>query len=66
MQATNPINTHTKFGKDRINTFPSNEWKASVWMADGGKSKNNWRGGHNKEERRKNNSKAKEVIQGRL
>ena len=23
MQAINPINTHTKFGKDRINTFPS-------------------------------------------
>ena len=22
MQAINPINTHTKFGKDRINTFP--------------------------------------------
>ena len=30
MQAINPINTHTKFGKDRINTFPSNERKPSV------------------------------------
>ena len=29
MQAINPINTHTKFGKDRINTFPSNEQKPS-------------------------------------
>ena len=27
MQAINPIKTHTKFGKDRINTFPSNERK---------------------------------------
>ena len=46
MQAINPINTHTKFGKDRINTFPSNERKP-----DAGKSKNNmstpWWGGHN-------------------
>ena len=41
MQAINPINTHTKFGKDRINTFPSNERKPSVRTADGGKSKNN-------------------------
>ena len=51
MQAINPINTHTKFGKDRINTFPSNERKPSVRTADAGKSKNNmstphW-GGHN-------------------
>ena len=51
MQAINPINTHTKFGKDRINTFPLNERKSSVWTPDGGKSKNNmstpqW-GGHN-------------------
>ena len=23
MQAINPIKTHTKFGKDKINTFPS-------------------------------------------
>ena len=51
MQAINPINTHTKFGKDRINTFPSNEWKPSVRTPDSGKSKNNmstpqW-GGHN-------------------
>ena len=30
MQAINPINTHAKFGKDRINTFPSNERKPSV------------------------------------
>ena len=52
MQAINPINNHAKFGKDRINTFPSNERKPSVWTPDGGKSKNNmstphW-GGHNK------------------
>ena len=40
MQAINPINTHTKFGKDRINTFPSNERKPSVRMTDGRKSKN--------------------------
>ena len=50
MQAINPINTHTKFGKDRLNTFPSNEQKPSVWTADAGKSKNmstpQW-GGHN-------------------
>ena len=41
MQAINPINTHTKFGKDRINTFPLNERKPSVRMPDGRKSKNN-------------------------
>ena len=41
MQAIFPINTHTKFGKDRINTFPSNERKPSVRTSDGGKSKNN-------------------------
>ena len=50
MQSINPINTHTKFGKDRINTFPSNEQKPSVRMPDDGKSKNmstpHW-GGHN-------------------
>ena len=34
MQAINPINTHTKFGKDRINTFPSNERKPSMRMAE--------------------------------
>ena len=34
MQDINPIETHTKFGKDRINTFPSNEQKPSVWTAD--------------------------------
>ena len=34
MQAINPVNTHAKFGKDRINTFPSNEQKPSVWMAE--------------------------------
>ena len=27
MQAINLINTHTKFGKDRINTFPCNDRK---------------------------------------
>ena len=53
MQAINPINTHTKFGKDRINTIPSNERKPSE-TADDGKSKNNmstpqW-GGHNNQE----------------
>ena len=41
MQAINRINTHAKFGKDRINTFPSNEWKPSVRTVDAGKSKNN-------------------------
>ena len=41
MQAINPINTHTKFGKDRTNTFPSNVRKPSVRKADAGKSKNN-------------------------
>ena len=47
MQAINlihfftPINTHATFGKDKINTFPSNEWKPTVWTADAGKSKNN-------------------------
>ena len=51
MQAINPINAHAKFGKDRINTFPSNERKPSIRTPDGGKSKNNvstphW-GGHN-------------------
>ena len=30
MQAINPINTHTTVGKDRTNTFPSNERKPSV------------------------------------
>ena len=34
MQAINPINLHTKFGKDRINTFPSNEWKPSIRMPE--------------------------------
>ena len=34
MQAINPINTHTKFGKDRINTFPLNERKPSVRTPD--------------------------------
>ena len=34
MQAINPTNTHTKFGKDRINTFPSNERKPSVRTAE--------------------------------
>ena len=47
MQAINPINTHTKFGKDRINTFTSNEQKPSIRTADGRKSKK-WGGGHNK------------------
>ena len=41
MQAINPINSHTKFGKDRLNMFPSNERKPSVRMPDDGKSKNN-------------------------
>ena len=36
MQAINPINTHAKFGKDRINTFPSNERKQSVRKLDTG------------------------------
>ena len=35
MQANNPINTHTKFGKERINTFPLNDRKPSV-ATDGG------------------------------
>ena len=53
MEAIHPINTHTKFGKDRINTFPSNERKPSIRTPDAGKSKNDmstpqW-GGHNKE-----------------
>ena len=34
MQAINPINTHTKFGKDRINTFPSNEQKPNIWTPE--------------------------------
>ena len=37
MQAINPINTHTKFGKDRINTFPSNETETK--RPDGGRRK---------------------------
>ena len=37
----NPINTHAKFGKDRINTFHSNERKPSVRTPDARKSKNN-------------------------
>ena len=39
MQAINPIKTHTKFGKDRINTFPSNERKPSAGTPDDGKAK---------------------------
>ena len=38
MQASNPINTHAKFGKDRIHTFPSNERKPSIRMPDAGKN----------------------------
>ena len=30
LQAINPINTHTKFGKDRINTCPGNDRKPDV------------------------------------
>ena len=36
MQAINPINTHTKFGKDRKNIFPSNEGKPRVRTVDAG------------------------------
>ena len=33
MQAINPMNNHTKFVKDRINTFQlENDWKPSVTM----------------------------------
>ena len=39
VQAINPINTHTKFGKDRINTFLSNERKPSERTVDDGQRK---------------------------
>ena len=56
MQAINPKNTHAIFGKDKINTFPSNERKPSARTTDDRKSKNNmstphW-GGHNSESQR--------------
>ena len=40
MHAINPINPHTEFGKDSINTFPSNDRKPSVTDAGHRKKQN--------------------------